>query len=478
MIRIYLDTNVFSKFKRGELEHLFNRLQELHEKKTLIFYSQAHLNDLSRDSTDNKYQELQVMKKLCSNNFLQYDFEKDYIRNPLAFPHEAYEYFIPEDSSFEKIFSEVFSIDEETDESGLIKASIDYFMSQEVDLELDKHRINSTTEAKEILKSLGITKSRFKMSEWIEIVGQMMDKFGGDNSIIKNLRRLSKEYLEVEKFNVNIDDVNFNQNLAKTQLGKSFLELLEEQVDLLKPKDGQITRYSRISTAFNMLNFFGFDNEKNKKVKFLNTQHDGEHCIYGSICDVVVSDDKGFRQKTKFLYNLYKLDTLVYSVEEFIKVLPTIIDKDVCSVKELNELVNYDLENGLIISVNTSIIKEQKNDVIKLRNRYFNHFNRLSRVSLISDNSKYLVLYRNSSEIYSQIFTKDYKNMIDRLHRVFGADDFFRKGFDEKDQEQLDSGNWIGRTWTYNETTYRLLRNPDSGKINLQIGPLKNGFGL
>lgn len=109
MIRVYLDTNVFSCFKRGEFEKLFKKLELLSEEKILLFYSQAHLNDLHRDRTNNKFEELKIIEQLCNDNFLHQDIEKDSIKNSLVVPLVAYEHFKPEDESFESLFSNVFS---------------------------------------------------------------------------------------------------------------------------------------------------------------------------------------------------------------------------------------------------------------------------------------------------------------------------------------------------------------------------------
>lgn len=350
--------------------------------------------------------------------------------------------------------------------------------SQEIDIGLENHPSNNTVEAKELYKRLGIEKSKYSMKEWMNIVGKMMDKFQNDDSIIREARRYSKKHLQLEKFKVNIDEINFNENLAKTVIGKSFMELLEEQLEIGKSKDGVITRFNRVTTAFNLLNFFGFDNERNKKVKFLSTQHDGEHCWYASTCDIIVSEDKGFKGKTKFLYNLYGQSSKVFSIKEFSTHLNLTVGKDILTYFEFQNLINYDLRNELIVSSNISIKRQQKDEIIKLNKRYFNHFNRLSKVILFSDNTKHLILYRDAYEINSYIFTKDFVSVTNYSFKAFGADDFFKKGFDEKDKKQFDENNWDGRIWTRTNAILRLLKNPLSGKINLQISLLGNEFNI
>ncbi|MFK7775111.1 MAG: hypothetical protein AB8F94_23420, partial [Saprospiraceae bacterium] len=245
MIRVYLDTNIFSYFKRGEFEKLYEKLKILSEEKILFFYSQAHLNDLHSDRTDNKFEELKIIEQLCNDNFLHQDIEKNSIKNSLVVPLVAYEHFKPEDESFESLFSNVFSDLAEFGEFGQI---IKLLESQEIDIGLENHSSNNTLEAKELYQKLGIEKSKYSMKEWMNIVGKMIDKFQSDDSIIKDVRRYSKEHLQLEKFKVNIDEINFNENLAKTVIGKSFMELLDEQLEIGKSKDGTITRFNRVTT--------------------------------------------------------------------------------------------------------------------------------------------------------------------------------------------------------------------------------------
>ncbi len=57
MLRIYLDQNVFSKLTKSE-SGIIDKIKNITLKDVIVFYSQAHLNDLSADLTDHKMKEL------------------------------------------------------------------------------------------------------------------------------------------------------------------------------------------------------------------------------------------------------------------------------------------------------------------------------------------------------------------------------------------------------------------------------------
>lgn len=483
MVKVYLDTNVFSKFKNGELKDLLTCLQQISEKEMLFFFSQAHINDLHRDNTENKFEEFRVIENICNNNFLQYDPKEDTIKYLLANPFEAYDSFKPEDELYENWMGTIFHEIMKEDESGIFKSVWESVENQEIDLQLTGYfegEMFSAEQmlAREVYNKIGIEKSRYTVGEWFKVVGKIMDNFQNDDSVIREIRRLSKIHINVDKFKVNIDEIKFNENLAKTAIGKSFLELLEDQLEINSGKDKVISIFNRVTAAYSMLNIYGFDNEQNKKVKFMNMQHDSQHCFYATSSDILVSNDKGFRHKTKFIYNLYGQETEVYSIEEFASMLEVFISRKPSTVQEFNQMINYDLKNGISTSTNVSIQNEQAEESLKLSNKYFNFFNRISRITLFADNSKYIILYHDSAKIYHMYAIKDYSSVTNQLIELMGVDLFFKDKFDEEDFEKLNLNEWEGRLWNVEGITYQLLKSPYSGRLILQIGPLIDDFCL
>ena len=91
MLKVYFDTNVYSDICKGLDKGFIETIYALAESKVLFLYSQAHLNDLSVDKTDNKYEELRIIEEIAEDNFLHQDTESDQIINSLLKAKEAFE---------------------------------------------------------------------------------------------------------------------------------------------------------------------------------------------------------------------------------------------------------------------------------------------------------------------------------------------------------------------------------------------------
>src|SRR5687768_18050606 len=93
MLKVYLDSNIYSDISKGVDLELVDVINSLSEDEILFIYSQAHLNDLSNDKTDNKYKELDLIEKVANTNFLQQDYQTGLITNSVVKAHEAFKYF-------------------------------------------------------------------------------------------------------------------------------------------------------------------------------------------------------------------------------------------------------------------------------------------------------------------------------------------------------------------------------------------------
>jgi predicted nucleic acid-binding protein len=55
-----------------------------------------------------------------------------------------------------------------------------------------------------------------------------------------------------------------------------------------------------------------------KLEQFINGLHDATHAIYAAYCDILVTNDRNFRQKTKAAYRWLGVETIVLSRKEFV----------------------------------------------------------------------------------------------------------------------------------------------------------------
>jgi hypothetical protein len=71
-MRIYLDTCVLQDLKNEELKPLFDAI--IQSKGEFMYcFSEAHIQDLSRDKTDNKFSDMAFMEKIVDDNCFYYE---------------------------------------------------------------------------------------------------------------------------------------------------------------------------------------------------------------------------------------------------------------------------------------------------------------------------------------------------------------------------------------------------------------------
>jgi len=467
MLKIYLDTNVYSDIAKGVDSEFIKRVYDLAEKEVLFLYSQAHLSDLSSDKTDHKYTELQIIEDLADTNFLQRDANDNQIINSLAKAKEAF-----------KAYGEVYNDNEIFLADSLVKtgdpifdAYFDSTKSLPIDLGSDIESILSKDDndsTKVILVRFGITKRRYTLGEWLPVATKLMSSFEKEPEVLKSIRSESKKLLQVDKFNIKIDDVKFDEKLAKSKIGKSFGDLLKEQMEYLQ--DSLQNFYNEFTTGFNLINFFGFDYEKNKKVRFKSTQNDGQHCYFGGVADIIVSRDEGLLNKSRFMYSYYGIDTRVMSTDDFKSFIKTY--QDIVYSNEslfINDL-KLKMAKSLILVEKRPIIRHNQNEEIrKLTNSNWGLFNRLSIVKSNTDYDEYIVLYPNVIRSESITFYKDVNYVIRHLNKMLKTNHEF---LNEHDKVSIKDGSWKGLVWESEITTYWLRYNFDTGRIGLQVGPL------
>ena len=451
MLRIYSDQNIISKLCNEESE-LLRDLQELVTKDVLVFYSQGHLNDLSSDVTDKKFNELEVIKSLANGNFLYIDYDDNNIQNDLIGPNEAFEKYGTIHRNIGEFIKNVF------DESGdpLVDLYIRLKKLQPVDLGSDIEAALKKPEndpARQMYEKLGITKRYYTMGEWIPIVGDLFNKFENDPKLLREIRRLSQIHLGVDKFKIKIGSVDFDEKLSKSKLGKSFREMLDQQL-LFLPEE-QRTYYNEFITGFNMINFLGIDYEKNKKVKFTNTNNDALHAFFASATDMLISDDKGILNKARFLYNIYGIETRLSSFEEFKNFV-----KQYRSHEYLDEMLfisqlefyggtNIIVEDPLLVTYNSN-----KTEVRKLGNKYWKLFDRLTRVEVLSNSQEYYILHPSSSRRNNIIFFKEINYIIQSLNNMLRDN---VSEINQTDKENIKQGNWEGKLWSSSYTDYLVV---------------------
>ena len=469
MIKVYLDNNIYKLLAESRYHDLVKEMLKMKDVEILILYSQAHINDLHRDRTDKKMDDLRFMDKFVDDNFLSYDFDTDSISNKLIRPVEAYGYFHSQIDSFEKLMTQTFA--DISDEDDFFSAYIDLLKSMPIDLGLD--RIPDNQDSKNIIERLGLERKVKSLYEWLPSFGRMMDRLYDDDSIIKDLRSNSKSLLQVEKFKVNINEIDFKKNLADTQIGMSFDKFLESTFSNMTDEENKFYRYNRFVLSYILLTFLGLDKEKNKKVKYANTHHDGEHFFYSTLSDWVVSNDAGFLNKSRFLHNFYGLEIETMNLDQFAAKIAMLKRNRFLTAEELIQAINNEIKQGLVVSSGPFKDFSQKITKIKPRISFLEFFNRISISEVyVEKNAEYVILYNDSPRIYFHHWYKDFKAVTNKLISIFGLDIYGNGFFTDEDWKAIENQEWNGREWRFNNQPIFLSQNHLSKGLNLVFAPI------
>lgn len=466
MLKVYFDHNVYSDISKELDDEFIDKIVQLSKKDVLFFYSQAHLNDLSSDSTEYKFKELKVIERIADNNFLHLDTESDHIVNSQILATEAFNRFGMLQNNVGQSLRSVF------DKTGdpLIDLTISLSKLQPIDLGEGIEEIlnrKETDKAKVTYVKLGITKRKYNLGEWILIYTTMMDKLENDPSLLKEIRRSSMQYLNVDKFDLKIGSINFDENLRKSKLGKSFEEMLIRQMSFLP--ENLKSHYLEFITGFNMINFLGLDYERNKKVKFKSTQNDAQHTYFGSFSNIIVSRDDGLLNKAKFIYKYYDIDTKIMSTDEFVAFAKIYRSESYLSESLFLSNLYHLSKSSFIITERRPIIKHNQNEQVrKLPKKFWGLFNRLSEVGLNESDDQYLLLSPSHSRSNNILFYKEVNYIISSLDKMLhGSHD----KLNDEDKTNIKAGSWNGIYWKTSYCDYWLRYSNDTRRLLLQIGP-------
>ncbi|KPM49951.1 hypothetical protein [Jiulongibacter sediminis] len=469
MLKIYFDTNIYSSLSKNEDKELNNFLKNKSENEFLFLYSQAHLNDLNSDLTDNKFKELRTIGELASTNFLHFDYKEKRVTNSIAEVEEVFQYMSNSDEGIKNIFDDLFK---KTGDP-IWDTWINLFKDQNIDLGPHIEEIMSRPDSdleKAQLKSFGLTQRYYTIDELLKYLAKITDDFENKPELLRSIRLESMKQLEVNKLNIKINEVDFDKKLVESKLGKTYAQLISEQLENM-PKD-QKGFFTEFTLGYNLINFYGLDYEKNRKVKFKNTQNDGQHAFFGGMADIIVSQDKGLLNKCRFLYNYYGVDTKIISLEQF-----KIFIKDY-------RTNNYTLESvfisdlfsrrrrSIILNGKRPMLRHNQSEEIMIIDwSYWGFFNRLSEVKSYDNDDEYIILYKQNYRTGDTTFYKELKFIIESMNLMLKAD------FNTLSQEEIkliEENNWKGFWWHTDVTDYWLRFNKETKRFGLQIGPLNN----
>lgn len=469
MIKIYIDSDVFRLLKNNhQYDGLKNKL--IAKMNNLIyFFSSAHIDDLSRDKTDKKYDDLEFMETFVGSNYLNLPYKEEYVCINKYTPIDAYnsrssikdnpfDVFKNLDSLFDEDFLE------KSPEAKFLLDSFKNLLNSPLPLNLKSNIDKHGDEAKKGLEILLYDiKDNYTFSEWIDQVSNMYITLNQDKSAYKNLRKFSIDNLKlVEKYDIDISEIDFNEEFKDTPIQKSFIEYVDNAMSYNKSQESKEFRF--FITAYNLMNILGIDEEPNKNVKFQNTITDAQHAYFAANCDFLISADKGMRHKARVLYKLLEIETIVLGPEEFEKSLWQISVDSPLSFEAYFKTLLYDLNNSIIIQQKKLIDKDRQVIIFKPSQLHFGYFNRFSLI--IDSNKDNLYYFHRYVKNYSRMISyEEISAVIDKAVTIFGTDLYFREYYSEKDTEEIRKNVWKGRTWEINNTRFVIEFNSGSDEF-------------
>lgn len=471
MIKVYLDTNIYSYFRedRNDHNHAINRhakrLKNLlieRKDKFLCFYSEAHIFDLKKDKSENENwkHELEEIKNIAFENFLTREHQSHQTSHHLVAPEKIFpEYSNPED------LGELIKLSQLNDLPEIERKKVDQLL--DIQLPFDLIESSGHKELDDLILLLfGERKESYTIRDILNQAPIFLNQLFSNPKSFQGMRKMMIDFLQLkEKWRLSLQEEDFMGKLKFTPLGKDFFEFIEGSITKKKEEPGY--DYDFFTSSYSMLNALGIDNEKNRKVKFHSMFLDGLHSYYGAHCHVVISEDQGFLSKSKVLYEKFKLGTKITTIEEFLKIYenqedfsfidPTDFLNQIVEFSKNEEFIgDYGLENG------------QKTIEYGISPWLFNYFNRIE-FSEHEEFGKFLALTQKVNLWFRMTSWREYENVINHLISILGIDDQKKGEFSEIEKEEINTGIWEGRLWSFDQLTASLVINKVNGILTFVI---------
>lgn len=428
-MRIYLDSCIYQDLKLEGNKAFYNSVLESKHNQIYLF-SEAHLYDLSRDTTGEKYIDMYFMESICEDNCLLSDANGA----RLLTPKEYYEMYNWDDTmKSEDVFKS------EDPLAGLI---LDMFES--VPLPFDsifKSDMFSSKYPREFIDTM--TKPS-NLKEYMELMLKGSELMS-EHSYFKSILQGGREVNPFEEYYKALGIIGFDGEkiLDKEAFKQSYIDFMTKNYGLNKNK--QSNNYNEFISIYMGLEILNIVKGKPKKQKFINLMNDGRHAYFGMGCDVVVSKDIDFISKTKFLYNLFDINTSVLSFDEF-KNSSFLYEKN-----NFDGLINEVVNISNYLNTNQSIFENDNVLSVALTKLYIGYFNLLY---IVHDIGQYcFIITKKVDEYKNKSLIKEINLVTNKLIDILGKD---INGLGYFDRSEIIEGKWSGRTWYFDKKTMYL----------------------
>lgn len=467
MARIYLDSNVFSNLKvaKDESHRILAELLEKYKDSISLFFSHAHIRDKKKDASDHKFEDFIYMETLTKDNYLSYHAINQNTSFYLATPQMVFE-----DESHESLdeILDFFEPDKnDEDQLNTFKTHLSSALDM-TEIKVEQTMIESGVE-KEVIDALFNGKEgNPSLLDITKGIGNLTRNIISDGLTYRNLRNLIDTGLGDQFNEIRNDKYSLNDAFKNTFFQKTFVEYIKDTI-YIQDKT-RIPYYYFYMLSYNVIDMLGISKEKLKKNNgFGNILNDGLHSYYARYCDFLVTSDKGLREKSSILYNMYEVSTIIVSVEEFIELLPEIaLDTD-SSAKDFFAKLRYDIKNS------QRMLHKRFDDGKEIYrfgeiSKYFNFFDAI--LEEISESSTRYILCKSNTSCLSEPNYREMGQIINRVINLFGEDSS-GIGYFDFEKETSETYGKIQRNWNFDELEIFLGNEPQIGKFALVVTMLK-----
>ncbi len=419
-MRIYLDSNVFRDLKKPENRTLYERI--LKDKDSNYYsFSEAHIQDLVRDNSDKKLQDMDFMKTIVTDNCWYYDKR---LQVKFMTPHDYYS-----DSEWE-VGTDIMTSDDQT--SCLIRETfraIPLNWKQFIDTD------QLPADFPEDLKPMFL--NSVTMLDFMEAMLDLTDDLSDEQSKFKSLLQYLHRSAGLQGFYESAGIKGFDGNQFNDW--DAFVETFKKMVyDRSTAKDS----YNLIIEMLFSLDIYGIVKGKPRKQKFMSLLNDGKHVYYAAHAHILVTSDADMIAKAKMMYRIWNLATNVMTPEEFTQYL---MDKSSGDASVSAMFSQFDRVSEL-----PTILEEFTLDQTfvqkKLPTWYLGEFNTLNCATARGNTYYYFSQY--FPKISSDALIVELERVVNILTHHFGNDELGRGKFEST---ELENNEWKGREWRNGE---------------------------
>lgn len=474
MIRIYLDSNVFRYIKHShpsynrELHDLMDKLKD----EVLFIYSGAHLDDLKDSTQEYRIEDLSLMAIFVKDHFFFRDPIKkvtgcDHLR-PLdaynSFDFEAMDKALKNPFDFDELFEDL----DDTEEGKLAKTLLENIFSKPLSsLGETLKQPNENEPGREMFdKMFPGYNPDMSLKDFMRSIGPFTGKLMQDSNEVSEMRKYMEGYLNSNSYSFHKWGMEFNEKL-KDKLGKTFLEMIDGMI-LENQKDDFNLRFNY---AYTLLEMFNITQERSgkklKKFNYWSLNRDSDHCYFASMCDYLVTDDKGLQVKATIVYNLFGIETKILSTKDFVEQGNRFISKEL-NFEEFRENFIYNIENSEHISIESVI--ENKNVIAyyELKRTLFGFFDHMYIIDY--PHRKYrtcgLSFKRGPNDNKIAFMHREIEFVVNRFAQIFGKDSKGRENY--MMNEDFENGEAI-RIWPTNSMEIQLVFQQEDGWVYTEL---------